>query len=47
MITQSLGVVALLVYTLWPLPLLLSSALYLFYAAILFALISLVVYRAV
>lgn len=47
MITQSLGVVALLAYTLWPLPLLLSGALYLFYVAIFFALISLVVYRAV
>lgn len=47
MIMQSLGVVALLVYTLLPIPLLLAAALYLFYAAIFFALISLVVYRAV
>lgn len=47
MITQSLGVVSLLVYTLWPIPTLLVLALYLFYAAIFFALISLVVYRAV
>ncbi|OHA84415.1 MAG: hypothetical protein A2937_01620 [Candidatus Yonathbacteria bacterium RIFCSPLOWO2_01_FULL_47_33b] len=47
MITQSLGVVSLLLYTLWPFPLLLTAALYLFCTAILFALISLVVYRAV
>ena len=47
MITQSLGVVSLLLYTLWPFSILLTAALYLFYTAILFALISLVVYRAV
>jgi CDP-diacylglycerol--glycerol-3-phosphate 3-phosphatidyltransferase len=47
MITQSLGVVSLLLYTLYPIPLLLTTSLYLFYTAILFALISLVVYRAV
>ena len=47
MITQSLGVVSLLLYTLWPFPLLLTAALYLFYTAIIFALISLVVYQAV
>lgn len=47
MITQSLGIGALLVYTLWPTPLLLMLASYLFYIAIFFALISLVVYRAV
>ena len=47
MVTQSFGIIALLVYTLFPLPILLTTALYLFYTAILFALISLVVYRAV
>ena len=47
MILQSLGVGSLLIYTLFNIALFLSLAHYLFYAAIFFALLSLVVYRAV
>lgn len=47
MIMQSLGVGALLVYAIWQIGEFLIIAQYFFYAAIFFALISLVVYRAV
>ena len=47
MIMQSLGLGTLLVYSLWNIAVLIVVAQYLFYAAIFFALISLVVYRAV
>lgn len=47
MILQSLGIGALLIYALWKITLFLILAQYFFYAAIFFALISLVVYRAV
>lgn len=47
MILQSLGIGSLLVYALWKIALFLVLAQYFFYAAIFFALISLVVYRAV
>lgn len=47
MILQSFGVCVLLAHTIWNTVLLLTLAQYLFYAAIIFALISLVVYRAV
>lgn len=47
MIMQSLGIGALLVHALWNIAVLLVIAQYLFYAAIVFALISLVVYRAI
>lgn len=47
MIMQSLGIGALLVYAVWGVTLFLVISQYFFYAAIFFALISLVVYRAV
>ncbi len=47
MVMQSVGIVALLVYALFGIPLFLVLATYSFYIAIFFALISLVVYRAV
>ncbi|HAS84949.1 MAG TPA: hypothetical protein DCS23_02680 [Candidatus Yonathbacteria bacterium] len=47
MILQSLGIGALLVHALWNIPLFLAFATYAFYAAIFFALLSLVVYRAI
>lgn len=47
MISQSLGVGALLIYAIWHIAFLLAVAQYLFYTAIFFALISLVVYRAI
>lgn len=47
MISQSLGVGALLIYAIWHIAFLLTVAQYFFYIAIFFALISLVVYRAV
>jgi CDP-diacylglycerol--glycerol-3-phosphate 3-phosphatidyltransferase len=47
MILQSLGIGALLVYTIWDIALILMLAQYFFYVAIFFALLSLVVYRAV
>lgn len=47
MIMQSMGIGSLLIYALWSIPLFLIFATYSFYAAILFALISLVVYRAI
>ena len=47
MILQSLGVGTLLLHTLIGIPALLTLAQYLFYGAIFFALVSLVVYRAV
>lgn len=47
MILQSLGIGALLVHALWSIPLFLALATYAFYAAIFFALLSLVVYRAI
>ncbi|MBI5077836.1 MAG: CDP-alcohol phosphatidyltransferase family protein [Candidatus Yonathbacteria bacterium] len=47
MILQSLGIGALLVYTIWNIALVLMLAQYFFYAAIFFALLSLVVYRAI
>lgn len=47
MILQSLGIGALLIYALWNIGSLLVIAQYLFYAAIFFALLSLVVYRAI
>lgn len=47
MILQSLGIGALLVYAIWNIAILLVVAQYLFYGAILFALLSLVVYRAI
>ena len=47
MILQSLGIGALLIYALWNIPLFLAVATYAFYVAIFFALLSLVVYRAI
>ncbi|MGB2580508.1 MAG: CDP-alcohol phosphatidyltransferase family protein [Minisyncoccia bacterium] len=47
MISQSLGVGALLLYAVWNIAVFLVVAQYLFYVAIFFALISLVVYRAI
>jgi len=47
MITQSLGLGALLIYAIWHIGAFLLLAQYLFYIAIFFALISLVVYRAI
>lgn len=47
MLTQSIGLVLLLMYALWNIALFLSLAQYLFYIAIFFALVSLVVYRAI
>ena len=47
MVLQSLGIGALLIYTIWQISEFLIIAQYFFYAAIFFALISLVVYRAV
>lgn len=47
MILQSLGIGALLIYALWNIPLFLVFSTYAFYAAIFFALLSLVVYRAI
>ncbi len=47
MILQSLGIGALLIYIIWNIGLFLAIAQYFFYAAIFFALLSLVVYRAV
>ncbi len=47
MILQSLGVGALLIYAIWNISLFLTFAQYFFYGAILFALLSLVVYRAI
>lgn len=47
MIFQSLGIGTLLIYAVWHIAALLALAQYLFYAAIFFALISLVVYRAI
>lgn len=47
MICQSLGVGAVLIYAIWYIPLFIILAQYLFYIAIFFALVSLVVYRAV
>lgn len=47
MVLQSFGVGVLLAHTIWNTVLLITLAQYLFYAAIVFALISLVVYRAV
>lgn len=47
MIMQSLGVGALLVYAIWTIGEILIIAQYFFYTAIFFALVSLVVYRAV
>lgn len=47
MVAQSLGLGALLVYALWHIAFLFVLAQYLLYAAIFFALLSLVVYRAI
>lgn len=47
MILQSLGIGALLIYAIWNISLFLAFATYAFYAAIFFALLSLVVYRAI
>lgn len=47
MILQSLGIGSLLVYSIWNIFMFLALAQYLFYGAILFALLSLVVYRAI
>lgn len=47
MIMQSLGIGALLVSLVWGLPIFLVFSQYFFYAAIFFALLSLVVYRAI
>lgn len=47
MILQSLGIGSLLIYALWNITFFLSLSWYLFLAAIFFALLSLVVYRAV
>lgn len=47
MLLQSLGIGALLVYAIWNISMFLVFAQYFFYAAILFALLSLVVYRAI
>ena len=47
MIMQSVGIGTLLLYALWSIPAFLIIATYSFYAAIFFALLSLVVYRAV
>lgn len=47
MILQSLGIGALLIFAIWGVTAFLGLALYLFYGAIFFALLSLVVYRAI
>lgn len=47
MVLQSFGIGALLIYAVWNISLFLILAQYFFYAAIFFALLSLVVYRAV
>lgn len=47
MILQSLGIGALLIYAIWNIAIFLTLAQYFFYGAILFALLSLVVYRAI
>ncbi|OHA79364.1 MAG: hypothetical protein A2747_02910 [Candidatus Yonathbacteria bacterium RIFCSPHIGHO2_01_FULL_44_41] len=47
MILQSLGIGAVLIYAIWNIALFLVFAQYFFYAAIFFALLSLVVYRAI
>lgn len=47
MILQSLGIGSLLIYSIWNIFMFLALAQYLFYGAILFALLSLVVYRAI
>lgn len=47
MVMQSFGIGSLLIYSLWNISIFLVLAQYFFYAAIFFALISLVVYRAV
>lgn len=47
MVAQSLGVGTLLVYAIWNIAFFLILAQYLFYAAIFFALLSLVVYKAI
>ncbi len=47
MVLQSLGIVALLIHAIWNIGLLLTLAQYFFYGAIFFALISLVVYKAI
>lgn len=47
MVLQSFGIGALLIYAIWNISIFLIFAQYLFYGAIFFALISLVVYRAV
>jgi phosphatidylglycerophosphate synthase len=47
MILQSLGIGALLIYVIWNIAIFLTLAQYFFYGAIIFALLSLVVYRAI
>lgn len=47
MVLQSLGIGALLIYAIWNIALFLFLAQYFFYGAIFFALLSLVVYRAI
>lgn len=47
MILQSLGIGSLLIYSIWNIFMFLALAQYLFYGAIIFALLSLVVYRAI
>lgn len=47
MILQSLGIGSLLIYSIWNVFMFLALAQYLFYGAIIFALLSLVVYRAI
>lgn len=47
MVMQSIGIGALLAHALWGIPLLLTIATYALYLAIFFALLSLVVYRAI
>lgn len=47
MILQSLGIGAVLIYAIWNVAFFISLAQYFFYAAIFFALISLVVYKAI
>lgn len=47
MILQSLGIGALLIYAIWNIAIFLTVSQYFFYGAILFALLSLVVYRAI
>lgn len=47
MVAQSLGVGALLIYIIWDVVVFLTLAQYFFYAAIFFALLSLVVYRSI